>query len=284
MNKTTNTIFAIPAFFSGKKVAAKDVPATKEELLKILDRDDVPEETFIKRFPYSSHKKYNIDKWKTTSEQYEVTPGNSFEPYYVGRRDYPLFDETYYGCGGDKISHSRELKSLGYKFIVLPQGFIVHLNSDGLGKPWCFKNGAGPRGTLKRKVSTMRQKLYPGSLLNKYEIPWWVDQKQQEEEDLKEEQVDHKEKEVNEINKVNEEKNTVETEVYDTKDEEKADHYDKIIAIVKNMEKDNFALRKEVETLHSYLRMSLIAIVFMACITAYHYKEKKRAEKQYKLP
>lgn len=311
MNKTTKTVFAIPAFFAGKKVTAKDVPGTKKDLLKILDKDNLPEETFINRYPYSSHKKYNIDKWKTTDEEYEVTASNNFEPYYVGRRDYPLFDETYYGCGGDKISHTRELKALGYKFVVLPQGFIVHLNSDGLGKPWCTKNGAGPRGTLKRKVAGVRQRLYPEALLNNYEIPWWADQDQKgapkenkvenenenviaKEEAFKETKVDYEEKEeVREV-EMKEEKKEIELDKAvevnknningDRMEEVTGVKYDKIIASFKKMEENNSALKKEIETLQSYLIMALIAIVFMACVTAYHYKERKRAEKEYKLP
>jgi len=87
--------------------------------------------------PYNSHRTFNLNVWKAATEIYPLRSKSGFEPYYVGRRSYPLFDEHFYGCGRDKVQHVQELIYLGYKLYALPQGFIVHLSSEGMGTHWC---------------------------------------------------------------------------------------------------------------------------------------------------
>jgi glycosyltransferase-like protein LARGE len=38
----------------------------------------------------------------------------------------PFYDERFHGYGKNKISYLQHIRFLGYKFFVLPQGFIVH--------------------------------------------------------------------------------------------------------------------------------------------------------------
>ena len=284
IKESKKTVFAIPAFLAGNKVTVKDVPATKEGLVKMLDDKSLSQEDSIKKFPYASHSRYNINKWKTTSEKYTVRAGTGFEPYYVGRRDYPLFDETFYGCGSDKISHAKELSSLGYTFVVLPRGFIVHLSSEGLGKPWCFKNGSGQRGTLKRKVLNARLTRYPGSLNNNYEIPWWKGTAVAEKapvkvvEEAAKDDVKDAAENIEENGQMDEEREEKMVDVDLTKKLEEA------VATVAVLKESKAEMAEEIEGLKFYLRIMFITVLVMGGVTGYYYKAKKRAEKEYKLP
>jgi len=38
----------------------------------------------------------------------------------------PYYDERFHGYGKNKIQHVQHLRLMGYRFLVLPQGFIVH--------------------------------------------------------------------------------------------------------------------------------------------------------------
>lgn len=44
------------------------------------------------------------------------------KPYPVA----PYYDERFHGYGKNKIEHVQHLRMMGYRFIVLPEGFIVH--------------------------------------------------------------------------------------------------------------------------------------------------------------
>ena len=60
-----------------------------------------------------------------------------YEPYLVlrwcpsGRSSHPrplapYYDERFHGYGKNKIQHVQHLRMMGYRFVVLPEGFIVH--------------------------------------------------------------------------------------------------------------------------------------------------------------
>ena len=50
-----------------------------------------------------------------------------FEPYIVVRKDIPEYDTRFVGFGWNKVSHIMELEAQGFEFVVLPNGFIVHM-------------------------------------------------------------------------------------------------------------------------------------------------------------
>jgi len=84
-----------------------------------------------------SHQHLDFNIWQNANQIFELIPSSAFEPYYIGLRDYPLFDEVMVGCGRDKIVHYEELILAGYKTWVIPDMFIVHLDSEGMGSAWC---------------------------------------------------------------------------------------------------------------------------------------------------
>jgi hypothetical protein len=89
--------------------------------------------------PYSSHSIVNYEAWfsQSTFKLLETGSLEGQEPYYIGRRDYPLFEEIYIGCGQDKVAHPRALIYYNYTFWISPELFAIHLDSTGMGTSWC---------------------------------------------------------------------------------------------------------------------------------------------------
>ncbi|KAL9981153.1 hypothetical protein ACROYT_G009817 [Oculina patagonica] len=166
-NSTDDKIaFVVPAFDGARHANSRDLPETKEELVKMVKRKN-------KLAPFRqiesplSHSSTNYTKWYHTNESYEVSGyQDKYEPYLILRLtpELPLYDERFTGYGMNKISHVIELALLGqvsfsldfshiillcmhylhaaiqypsqsprplpsvkgYKFIVLPNVWIVH--------------------------------------------------------------------------------------------------------------------------------------------------------------
>jgi hypothetical protein len=117
------------------------LPKDRNELYKSgLYNEDPHDETGIQPLStkFSSHQQFPYSKWKTATEIWELSVrAGGFEPYYISNRNYPLFDEVFIGCGQDKIVHFTELMRAGYEVFVVPDIFILHLDSKGMGTSWC---------------------------------------------------------------------------------------------------------------------------------------------------
>lgn len=164
-------IYGVMALVCGNKVNASMIPKDKKAFNEY--RSKTTDNDFkISNFPYVSHSAYNFKFWIEATDLYPVFMSNGFEPYYIGHRDYPLFDEVFFGCGRDKISHSTELGRAGYSIQIIPDGFIAHLSSDGLGKPWCENWSSDIRTPIKLDVFKKRMEKGIG---HNYYVPPWVD-------------------------------------------------------------------------------------------------------------
>jgi len=150
--------------------ANKDFPKDKQELLQY--------QYGIKPLSnwYVSHKSLDYETWSTstTIQQVQITSG--FEPYYIAHRDYPLFDEIFIGCGRDKVSHPYELEYAGYTMWWLPDSFIVHLDSTGMGSAWCTKHP--PRenfrwAAFENRVRCTHRDEYCSITDARLAKPWW---------------------------------------------------------------------------------------------------------------
>ncbi|KAF9432404.1 Glycosyltransferase-like 1B [Entomortierella beljakovae] len=65
---------------------------------------------------------------------YEVCYESQWEPYYILRRgSAPYYDERFKNQGGDKQSHAFLLNALGFKFLVLRDHFMYHIDPN---PPW----------------------------------------------------------------------------------------------------------------------------------------------------
>ncbi|XP_063384625.1 xylosyl- and glucuronyltransferase LARGE2s-like isoform X2 [Cydia fagiglandana] len=72
------------------------------------------------------HRATNYSRWATATQPYQVDWENHYEPYIVVHRSVPKYDTRFSGFGWNKVSHSVELRALGYKVVVLPGAFVVH--------------------------------------------------------------------------------------------------------------------------------------------------------------
>ncbi|XP_017878682.1 LARGE xylosyl- and glucuronyltransferase 1-like isoform X1 [Ceratina calcarata] len=99
-------------------------PANKDELLKFLKRGVLY--TFRYHVWTQGHAATNYSYWRNTMEPYEVSWEPDFEPYIVVSRLAPRYDTRFIGFGWNKVSYLTHLTVLGYKYIVLPDTFIIH--------------------------------------------------------------------------------------------------------------------------------------------------------------
>lgn len=100
-------------------------PKSKAELLSMLDMGTLF--TFRYHVWQKGHAPTNFGKWRTATTPYRVTWEPNFEPYVVVKRDVPEYDKRFVGFGWNKVSHIMELHAQGYEFVVLPNGFMVHM-------------------------------------------------------------------------------------------------------------------------------------------------------------
>lgn len=80
---------------------------------------------------------------------YTVKWERDYEPYIVVKKGIPLFDQRFVGFGWNKVSHAILLDLLGYKFVVLPDAFIIHMPHAPSLEITKFRNNALYRNCLK---------------------------------------------------------------------------------------------------------------------------------------
>lgn len=99
-------------------------PVNKEELLKFLKRGILY--TFRYHVWTQGHAATNYSFWRNSAEPYEVSWEPDFEPYMIVSKSAPRYDTRFVGFGWNKVSFVTHLTALGYKYIVLPDTFIIH--------------------------------------------------------------------------------------------------------------------------------------------------------------
>ncbi|RWS16148.1 Gyltl1B protein-like protein, partial [Dinothrombium tinctorium] len=131
INSTNRTAFVIPAFEYLETPKKDDgIPKVKEELMQLVMREDPLVQPFRIQESIDSHKSTNYWKWYVTSRPYNVLEyADKYEPYLIleNKQQLPLFDEQFTGYGMNKVTHTTELFAAGYKFIVLPDVWTIHL-------------------------------------------------------------------------------------------------------------------------------------------------------------
>ena len=77
-----------------------------------------------------AHAITNYEKWYEQAENrpYQVKFKGVYEPYMVGPRTMPRFDERFAGYGMDKVELSYQLNDAKYMLLVAPGAFVVHHN------------------------------------------------------------------------------------------------------------------------------------------------------------
>jgi len=117
--------FVIPSFSSSYDPSL--LPDDKPTLLRmVLDKKIEPSNLKVCK---KCHSPTNFQKWVQDSEPYEAVYRWIYEPYLVfDKTKTEWFDERLKGYGFDKNSHTLVMAMQGYRFIVLPEAFIIHIN------------------------------------------------------------------------------------------------------------------------------------------------------------
>ena len=112
-------------FFNGKGVA---VPKNKDDLLNGVENHRI-QPVHADKFA-GAHAITNYKKWyeQDLHRPYQVKFKGVFEPYMVGPKTMPRFDERFAGYGMDKVELNYQLNAAGYTLLVAPGAFVVHHN------------------------------------------------------------------------------------------------------------------------------------------------------------
>lgn len=123
-DKHSKNTFVIPAFES--LWYKLDFPSTKSELLEHWDRGTIL--PFRSYMWSQGHAMTDYTKWKTAEKEYTVERGKDYEPYVViSKALCPSYDKRFFGFGWNKVSHIMELDAAGFRFIVLPFAYVIHM-------------------------------------------------------------------------------------------------------------------------------------------------------------
>jgi len=127
-------LYVLPAFEvvvpSGEThVTPNLMPRSKQEVAQL--RDEKKLAAFHMGHYQRGHGPTNFVKWfsNRTDESYDIEYGLGFEPYVLGyRHGVPKYWTYFQGFGPDKVSWFTELDAAGYKFSVLRDYFVAHMN------------------------------------------------------------------------------------------------------------------------------------------------------------
>ena len=169
-----HTLFVVPTFDASPGVGINDIPKDKKELALSLNKSDSEKILRPKQEPSYSHQK--IPYWLTQNDVYDINLAGvpHFEPYFVAHRTTMLYDEVFNGCGYDKLAHVKNMIYLDYKFKMLPDVFIAHLDHSGIKNfvYWCtgYKPD-GQRSQIRISEFNSVASNLKGLLVNNYQPP-----------------------------------------------------------------------------------------------------------------
>ena len=84
---------------------------------------------------------------------------DDFEPYIVVMKKVARYDERFVGFGWNKVSHIMELHVRGYRFLVLPNLFIIHMPHSPSKDITRFRSSKIYRRCLKRLKEDFKSAL-----------------------------------------------------------------------------------------------------------------------------
>ncbi|XP_033626682.1 beta-1,4-glucuronyltransferase 1-like [Asterias rubens] len=123
------TAFVVPAF---EMRDGQHVPLNKERLLYDMSHYGHIRPFYIEDCSYcQNHTDYH--RWENTKGTagavniaYTVEWKPLWEPFFIGHRDVPLYDERFKQYGYNRISQVCEMNVAGYNFAVLDNAFLIH--------------------------------------------------------------------------------------------------------------------------------------------------------------
>jgi hypothetical protein len=82
-----------------------------------------------------AHRNTNYTHYLTAVKPYPALYSFPFEPYLiVDKTDLPRYDARFAGYGNDKAVQTYEMNWRGFKFLVMPDSFVIHIEHDA--GPW----------------------------------------------------------------------------------------------------------------------------------------------------
>ncbi|XP_023696082.1 beta-1,4-glucuronyltransferase 1 [Paramormyrops kingsleyae] len=122
-------VFVLPAF---EIRHTRKIPASKSELVQLYQVGEV--RPFYEELCPRCQAPTNYSLWVNLNGPvpgqldvaYTLNWVDPWEPFYIGPRAVPLYDESFRQYGFNRISQACELHVGGYKFSVLSSAFLVH--------------------------------------------------------------------------------------------------------------------------------------------------------------
>ncbi|KAF2073052.1 hypothetical protein CYY_005635 [Polysphondylium violaceum] len=117
--------FVVPSFSSSFEPNL--LPDDKPTLLSMVSQKKVePSNLKVCR---KCHSPTNFPRWVDAKEPFEAVYSWIYEPYLIfDRTKTEWFDERLKGYGFDKNTHTLMMALQGFRFLVLPEAYIVHIN------------------------------------------------------------------------------------------------------------------------------------------------------------
>ena len=82
-----------------------------------------------------AHNATNYPRYMTALEPFAAVYEFPWEPYFIAdKTDLPRYDARFAGYGNDKAVQTYEMSLRGFKFLVLPESFVIHIEHEA--GPW----------------------------------------------------------------------------------------------------------------------------------------------------
>jgi len=125
-NSVQLAVLVVPAFEMDGLRMSSHVPRHKKDLARFV-RNAKARPLNVK-LRAEAHAPSDYKRWFAASNVFEVKYQNHYEPFLLGTREMPLFDQRFQGYGFDKASQAYELYRMNARFFVLNDAFIVHMD------------------------------------------------------------------------------------------------------------------------------------------------------------
>uniref|UniRef100_A0A7S4PPK2 Glycosyltransferase family 18 catalytic domain-containing protein n=1 Tax=Guillardia theta TaxID=55529 RepID=A0A7S4PPK2_GUITH len=118
-----NEIYVLPAFQMQDK--EKGIPRNKMELLSL---GPAVSQVHPEKGRDIAHKYTDYERWRVSSEIYEIQYRMPYEPYYVANKRIPRYESAFVGYGNDKTGQCYEVWRSRMKYKILPDCFVFHMD------------------------------------------------------------------------------------------------------------------------------------------------------------
>ena len=121
----SDTVLVVPALETYENLQKFPFPHSKSVVTKLMVQKRVFQfhvSSFIR-----GHSPTDYVTWMNSTHSYEIQWQRGYEPYLVTSVNITPPDPRFVSRGSDKVSHIEEVYYKGYRFIVLPNAFLVHL-------------------------------------------------------------------------------------------------------------------------------------------------------------